>query len=92
MKHEVMKVCILYVPPVMTHTMAGSVCKDFNEDLVKRIFVIHVSTLECFCHQLFIILERRLVGQLRNARDFGFCICYDLACHLLLQKKSIAAE
>lgn len=74
---------------VLAHTMKVYGLKAFKNNLIEGAIIIHVFTLECFCHQLFSLLEQRSFCRLCKARDFGICLHYDLIGCLHFQEKVI---
>lgn len=80
----------IYINPIslqITQTTVHRSIWTIIKNLVWSILPIQVSTLECFRHCYFSILERRHMRWLPEASTVRFSLRGDLIARLLLQKE-----
>lgn len=61
MERKFTQVSVLFVIPVLMHTVVDGGVTPLNVNLVEVVFLVHISTTDCLLHQLFSILGQNHV-------------------------------
>lgn len=71
----------------LRNSMAVQGIRTFNEDLISSVFLLQISTLKCFCHQLLSILGHRNAWGLCEAHNARFGLHDDFTGRMFLQQE-----